>query len=396
MKAECRGAVVKAQPTILATSDYFLPGTKGGGAVHALNNMATRLGCEWDFRIVTRDRDLGEATAYPALSGDAWHRQGPAAVRYLAARNRWLHLIALARSTGFSIQYHNSFFSPAFTLPLLLARRLLLIPRRPLVIAPRGEFSPGALKLKAAKKNLYIRFAKLFGLCRDALWHVSTAEEAANVRRLMGASAEVIVAGDCLPASAPFPAGSRPPKLPGRLRIVFLSRICRMKNLASALLTLSDLRGQIDIDIYGPREDWGYWQECEAIIHRLPGNVAVRYGGVVPHAQVPETLGGYHLFYLPTLGENFGFVILEALLAGCPLLISDRTPWRSLAAQGIGWDLPLEEPDRFRAILQQFADMDDETFRRMSDRARSAGGHYVQNDRSVEQTRSLLRRATSG
>ena len=50
------------------------------------------------------------------------------------------------------------------------------------------------------------------------------------------------------------------------------------------------------------------------------------------------------LFFLPTRGENFGHVIAEALSVGTPVLISDQTPWRKLAAVGLGHDLPLAVP----------------------------------------------------
>jgi len=52
-----------------------------------------------------------------------------------------------------------------------------------------------------------------------------------------------------------------------------------------------------------------------------------------------------HYFTLPTLTENFGYVFIEALAAGCPLLISDRTEWNSIEPAGAGWILPLNEPE---------------------------------------------------
>jgi glycosyltransferase involved in cell wall biosynthesis len=44
---------------------------------------------------------------------------------------------------------------------------------------------------------------------------------------------------------------------------------------------------------------------------------------------------------LPTYNENFGYVILEALLAGCPVILSDQPPWRDLEARQVGWTIPL-------------------------------------------------------
>jgi len=34
-------------------------------------------------------------------------------------------------------------------------------------------------------------------------------------------------------------------------------------------------------------------------------------------------------------------VIAESLSVGTPVLISDRTPWLNLDAEGLGWELPL-------------------------------------------------------
>ena len=49
--------------TILAFVDHFLPGFKAGGPVRTLANIVDRLGDEFEFKIVTRDRDLDTAVA---------------------------------------------------------------------------------------------------------------------------------------------------------------------------------------------------------------------------------------------------------------------------------------------------------------------------------------------
>ena len=67
------------------------------------------------------------------------------------------------------------------------------------------------------------------------------------------------------------------------------------------------------------------------------------------------TLSAYDMFFMPTKGENYGHVIAEALCAGLPILIADTTPWRNLQEQGIGWDLPLNDPNAFSTAIDQLA-----------------------------------------
>lgn len=101
------------------------------------------------------------------------------------------------------------------------------------------------------------------------------------------------------------------------------------------------------------------------------------------------------LFFLPTLGENFGHVILEALTARCPVLISDRTPWRNLKAAGIGWEIPIESTDLFRSAIESCAKMDAEALEQMRDRAGAYARDYLMEDDAIYQNRILFQ-ATLG
>ena len=98
-----------------------------------------------------------------------------------------------------------------------------------------------------------------------------------------------------------------------------------------------------------------------------------QYRGALAHEQVGAALREQDLFFLPTLGENYGHVVQEALLAGCPVLLSDTTPWRGLADRGVGWDLPLDDVAGFRAVLDACVRMGAEEHAAMSARARRMG-----------------------
>jgi glycosyltransferase involved in cell wall biosynthesis len=380
-----------ARVRVATLADYYLPGYLGGGALRTIANMADQLAADLDFRVITRDRDLDAAAPYPDLVPGAWARVEGTPVRYLAPEE--LTLGCLAGAIGEArpdVLYLNSCFSAAFTLLPLVLRRLGRIPRVPVVLAPRGELSEGALVARRAKKLAFLRMARAAGLYRGVLWQASSELEAAEVRRWFGA-ARVMVAGD-LRERPPAP---RPPapKRPGELRAAFLSRITGKKNLAGALEMLAGVRGEVRFTIYGPAEDEAYWEACRARTATLPPNVRVEYAGPLRPEQVADALAAHHLLLFPTLGENFGHVILEALVAGLPVLTSDRTPWDGLEAAGAGWTVPLEQPERFRALLQAYADAGMEEHARRSAAARAHGEAVARDEAVLEANRALFRRA---
>jgi len=285
--------------------------------------------------------------------------------------------------TEHDVLHLHSFFSPRVTIAPLTLRRLGLIPPRPVIVAPHGEFSPGAIRLKGTKKWAYIQAAKAIGLYRDVIWQASSELEEQDIRRVFGGSVRVFVAPNLrCPVREADSVSATPGKEPGTLKIVFFSRISRKKNLHGALRLLTGLTGRVEIHIYGPKDDPAYWSECQPLIAALPGNVRVEDHGPLTHEQVCSMLREQHLLFLPTLGENFCFVILESFLAGCPVLISDRTPWRRLEQRGVGWDVPLEDAEGFRRVLQRCIDMGDDEYQQMSRRAQEYG-NSVASDKSV-------------
>jgi glycosyltransferase involved in cell wall biosynthesis len=369
------------RPRVVAFSDWYLPGSKGGGAVTALANLIELLGDEYDFYVITRNRDWGDVRPYQTVPSELWTGNGKAQMFY-TARVTPGNLLRRIRETRPEVIYCNSFFS-RFTIWTLLSRRLGLLGRVAVILAPRGEFFPSALKIKSGRKRIYWRIASMLGLWRGVIWQACSAleqEHTASVLQGHGGSQATIVLSPDVPdlklASAPGFGGGRE-KLPGAVRLVFLSRIGPQKNLFFLLDSLSALEGEIQLDLFGPVDDPSYWELCQRKIRELPGNIRVKYHGPVASNQVMEVFGAHHFQVLPTLSENFGYVILEALAAGCPVMTSDRTPWRDLEREGAGWDLPLEDRDGWIAALKSCVAMDQHEYEQMSRRARAFFERWV-------------------
>jgi glycosyltransferase involved in cell wall biosynthesis len=163
---------------------------------------------------------------------------------------------------------------------------------------------------------------------------------------------------------------------------VFLSRITPKKNLHFALKVLAQVRAPVEFNIYGPVREEPYWQQCQRLIEECPPNVTVRYCGSLAHVEVPAVFEAHDLFFLPTLGENYGHVMMESLSAGTPILIADTTPWRDLLQAGVGWDLSLNNEQAFVDKIEEAARMPVEARRLWRSRV-LAYAHERANDPAI-------------
>lgn len=385
---------VSRRPIILCFVAYYLPGYRSGGPVRSISNFVEHFGEELDIRIVTSDRDFLDRKPYNGIVIDDWSRVGKASVFYASRRFFSIpNMAKLLRNTSYDVLYLNSFFDFQFTALPLLIRHLGSSPKVPCVIAPRGEFSSGALALKSQKKSLYLKVLKATSLFRGLHWQASSEFELADICRVMGISIPSVAVAPDLPAPE-FQAinnciaNSLPdPLLP--LQLVFLSRITPMKNLDFLLRCLSQVGEQIDFTIYGPLEDKVYWDRCQSLIASLPSNVSINYRGEVMPTHVLETLSAYDLFVLPSLGENYGHVVFESLSSGTPVLISDRTPWLSSADCAIR-SLPLDKPKQWAVTIDQHARLSANERFEFKKHALNYARKYRLTSDSVVKTRDLF------
>lgn len=380
---------------VLCLSPYYLPGYKAGGALRSIVAMVDHLKNDLHFKIFTTDRDLLDNVPYSGIQRDRWIETGPSEVYYASPKSlSFFALIKVLNNTPHDILYLNSFFNPRFTVFPLFARRLGLMSGRPVVIAPRGEFSKGALNLKGWKKKPFIVISRALGLYKNVIWQASSAFEADDIREIMHLShignkeSQLVIAPDL----AIIPSNSPETQIKdgnSDLRICFISRISPKKNLDFVLYILSQIKSPLIFDIFGPIEDLSYWKTCEEIIAEIKAPVIVNYQGSITNDKVGTTFGDYDLFFFPTHGENYGHVIVESMLAGTPVLLSDSTPWRNLEIYGVGWDLSLENSEGFIEAISKISSLDNEERYQMRSRVK-AYAHRALSDPAILESNKLL------
>jgi glycosyltransferase involved in cell wall biosynthesis len=352
------------KPVILSFVGNYLPGYKAGGILRITINTVDHLCDVFDFKIVTRDRDLGDDVPYPDIQTNEWQQVGNAMVFYLPPQSNTIkNIVNLIASTPHDVLYLNSFFDP-LTIKVLWNRMFHPSNYKPVIVAPWGEFGWASLKQKYIKKILFIQLSKLLGLYKNITWRASSDFEAKEISKVMKIKSDSIqIIGDLPIKNIPeiFSNTTIKPSIGSEdLRIVFLSRISREKNLDYAIQVISRVKASVIFDIYGPAENVAYWKECQKLIEQLPANVKVNYRGNANQNQVLQLFSQYDLFLFPTGGEAYGHVIAESLIAGTPVLISDKTPWRNLQSDGLGWDLSLEELDKFVEVIENYSSINQE------------------------------------
>jgi glycosyltransferase involved in cell wall biosynthesis len=375
---------------ILVFVHYYLPGYEHGGPVRTISNLIEHLSDSFEFLIFCLDRDEFDTRPYSNVEVDKWNRVGPAKVFYCSPeRLNYNFIKTFLNKVSYDLLYINSFLNIETSLFPMIMRRLEQIPQKPVILAPRGQFSSGALEVKKWKKKLFIKFFQFFDLWNSILWQASSKFEKNDIQRVMGENCDIVTAID-LPEKINLPVINRK-KIPTEMKIIFLSRIVPMKNLDYALKILSSLKDkEIEFNIYGPIVSDSYWESCRKIISSLPDNLQVNYKGSVEHNKVLEIMADHDLFFLPTAGENYGHVILEAALAGLPLLISDNTPWRDLKAEGVGWDFNLNKKHAFLEAVNEVYEMKPAEHSAWRKHIQIWAGKKQQNQNDINENKALF------
>lgn len=378
---------------VLAFNRFYLPGYQAGGPIVSLANMISTLGDEISFRVITSDRDINDAARYPQIAPDLWMQQGNASVHYLGKAETTIKRVAtLVKDIAPDVIYLNSFFDTWFSFRVLAAHRLGKLPPCRLVLAPRGEFSAGALAIKPFRKRAYMAALRELRLLAPVEWHASTDMEAAELRLALRLqpNVKIHVAADLGSLPASDIADRWQPRAPDApLRLCFLSRISPKKNLLGAISMLSHMRAPAQLHIFGPKEDQDYWMECERAAAQLPAHITAIYKGPVTPPSIHATLAEYDAMLFPTFGENYGHVIPEALSVGLPVLTSDRTPWRGLTAKGIGYDGPLDDI-AFASQLDHLAGLSAEQMQAIRNSARHFARGVLADPNKIQANRRLF------
>jgi glycosyltransferase involved in cell wall biosynthesis len=149
---------------------------------------------------------------------------------------------------------------------------------------------------------------------------------------------------------------------PGRRRVLFLGRLHPIKGLENFLRAWTQVEPSHpdwDLVIAGPEVTPGYRDSLRRLSEEL-GCRRVRFQAEVSGPEKITLLCQASLLVLPSLSENFGVVVTEALSLGLPVMASSGTPWAGLVSHGCGWWVPLQEEAWVGALHDALGKMETE------------------------------------
>lgn len=372
-------------------TDWFVPGYKAGGPIQSCYNLAMGIKDKYEIYVFTSDCDLGEVKPYANVISNQWSSDIDEKIQvyYCSEKNlKFSTIRSLINEIVPDFVYLNHMFSFRFVLiPLFLNWARLI--KSNVVICPRGALFKSALHYqhKFLKKITVLTVIKWLGVCKKVRFHATNKNEKDSILKYFPNNEIMVV--DNLPAAVNRQSVQMIEKVKGSLKCVFAARILPIKNLLYFINVLKLTQCPIELNIVGPIEDIQYWAKCEIEIKRMKRLVRINYLGALPNNQLREVIKENHLYILPSEGENFGHSIIEALQAGRPVMISDRTPWRNLQGKKIGWDLPLSNPIGYLNALQEAFSWDQNEFAMYSQNAKNFADS-IDNLATLEKYKTLF------
>ncbi|MBL4593618.1 MAG: glycosyltransferase [Flavobacteriales bacterium] len=373
------------KPKILIFIDWFTPGFKAGGPIKSISNIVNSLYHEFDFYIITSDRDIDDKTPYKNQQFNQWIKKTNYHIVYLSEIERKLFVSETLEKNEYSKIYFNSLYSKNYTLePIQLIKKLKVTSG--VIIAPRGMLGKGALKIKPIKKKVFLILTKNIGFFKEVTWHATDREESKDIKKAFGKKSQIITTPNISILNFDKKEIS---KTKNELQLVFFSRISPKKNLFYTLEILKKIDLQnLTLTIYGTLEDENYWKKCQEFI--TENKLNVQYLGELNPNQVNNTLSNYHLLFFPTLHENYGHVIVEALTAGCGLIISTNTPWRALNRINVGWDINLTDSNKFIEVIKGCYNMNQEEYNTIRNNCYEFIKTEIEKQNAVELTKKMF------
>jgi glycosyltransferase involved in cell wall biosynthesis len=312
---------------ILHVVPTYAPAWRYGGPIRTVHGLCSALAAAGhDVEVYTTSVDGPGDLDVPLR--EPVRRDGVAVTYFPCPRRRRLYWAAELgralerRASDFDILHVHS----VFLWPTWAAATAARSAARPYVLSPRGMLVPELIDARSAwLKRLWIWGVERNNLARASIIHVTSDIEARHLTRAGLSLAPVRI----VPNGVDLPAASDRPRRPRE--IVYLGRLSWKKNL-EALIDAVAVLEDVSLIIAGP-DDEGLAPPLRARVLRLDLGERVHFRGPVDGAEKQSLLEQSACLVLPSLNENFGNVVVEAMAHACPVVVTPDVGAREIVEQ---------------------------------------------------------------
>jgi glycosyltransferase involved in cell wall biosynthesis len=202
----------------------------------------------------------------------------------------------------------------------------------PLIISPRGMLYPNTLDKSNGLKKIALFFFQHNDLINASVIHATCKQEKEHIRAF-GLKNPIAVIPNPVQVNT---AISKQKQNNRKKRIAFIGRLNPIKNLEQLMKAWSQINNEMwEMVLIGDGED-SYTQSLRnlAIELNIP---SLLFTGFLFGEEKEKILQTIDLVVLPSISENFGMVVAEALQHEIPVIASTGTPWEDLQTYGCGW-----------------------------------------------------------
>lgn len=264
------------------------------------------------------------------------------------------------------------------------AMRAARVNNLPLILQPCGMLQNWSLRQSRLKKKLAWRLYQR-GLATGAAAVITTSEdEHSETAQHFPSTVEQA----CIPHGIELPDIAA--STTRQRQAVFLGRLHPKKQVDVLLRAWARLRPQgwrLLIAGGGERE---YERQLRQIAEQSGLEDSVHFLGIVEGEAKSALLAGSQLFLQPSLQENFGIAVAEALAHGLPVLTTRSTPWSAIEASGCGWWVT-SDVTSVEATLSRALALTPQQLATMGEQARKLATRYSWSE-AVRQTLALYER----
>ena len=240
--------------------------------------------------------------------------------------NKWLN-----QNTNYDLYHANAIWQFSTHATVNIAFKT----KKPIIISTHGMLYPEGLK-----KSKWIKKTALFlfqnkDLKKATAFHATSIQEK-NYLREFGLTQPIAVIPNAIEGKV-FPKPSSKNKT-GTKKIGFIGRLVPIKNLEGLLRAWAIVEQQtsdVALEIIGDGSD-SYKKHLFNLVKKLKIKNCT-FNGFLSGKDLEDQIEKWHFLILPSKSENFGMVVVEALLKGVPVIASKGSPWEELVTEECGW-----------------------------------------------------------